>query len=426
MSLNEAVNINLRQVIIALETAVDLVGMNDTNHGKRVGYIASQLAHYLGYSNEDVRFSFELGLLHDCGVSTEQMHNNLVNYFDWENTDIHCNIGYKLLKDFKPLSNFAIPILYHHTPWNELQKLDISEKDKFMSNLIFLADRIDISAAPHYGKDILLARQEIVSMIKSYSGTYFDPELINVFLKIENVEAFWISLEDRHITRYTWDMGLYKNTKTLSLFDIKQLALIMGYIVDQKSKFTAQHSTGVGKLAKYLASVYGLSSVQCKKVEIAGYLHDIGKLKVPDSILDKEGPLNIVERSIIDQHSYETYEILRRIEGLEDIATWAAYHHEDISGTGYPFHPIQKDLSIEARIIAVADVFQALIQDRPYRNGMTLDKVITILDECVNENKLEKTIVNIAKQKSKECFKIARCYEQVNKKNNLPSFLNND
>ena len=76
-------DIDLRQMIMAIETSVSLVGMNDTNHGKRVGYIASQLAHQLGFTEEDIQFSFDLGLLHDCGVSAEQMHSNLVNHFDW-------------------------------------------------------------------------------------------------------------------------------------------------------------------------------------------------------------------------------------------------------------------------------------------------------------------------------------------------------
>ncbi|WP_257938944.1 hypothetical protein CV024_17365 [Vibrio fluvialis] len=77
-------NIDLRQMVIAIETAVSLVGMNDTNHGKRVGYIASQIASEIGLSDDDIQYIFELGMLHDCGVSTEQMHSNLVNHFDWE------------------------------------------------------------------------------------------------------------------------------------------------------------------------------------------------------------------------------------------------------------------------------------------------------------------------------------------------------
>ena len=203
MGSSSELQVDLRQMIYAIESAVSLVGMNDTNHGKRVGYIASQLAHQLGYNNQMIQFFFELGLLHDCGVSTEQIHNELVNHFDWHDAYIHCEIGYRLLKAFKPLERFATAIRYHHTPWEKLKKLEISSQEAHMANLIFLSDRIDNMAACHYEKDILLAREEIVHVIKSYSGTYFDPVSVNAFLEREKSEAFWISLRERHIILFT-------------------------------------------------------------------------------------------------------------------------------------------------------------------------------------------------------------------------------
>ena len=399
--------IDLRQMVMAIETAVSLVGMNDTNHGKRVGYIASQLANQFGYSEEKIQYAFDLGLLHDCGVSTEQMHSSLVNQFDWSEMHIHCETGYELLRDFEPLSQFATPIRYHHTHWEELGELDINLEDARMANLIFLSDRVDVLASSHYGVDILLARHEIVETISNHSGNFFDPSIVSAFCKVEKSEAFWIALEDRHITRYTWDMGQFGSSKSLSLHQIKQLSLILAYIVDQKSPFTAQHSTRVAELARYLASKSGLLTEQCEKIEIAGLLHDLGKLHTPDNILEKPGPLSAIERSIMNQHSYETYEILRHITGLDEIARWAAFHHEGLNGAGYPFHPDEKELSIEARIIAVADIFQALVQDRPYRKGMPLQEVIDILDAFADIRKLDKNIVALAKKHRDECFEIA-------------------
>ncbi len=423
MGENTELKINLRQMILALETTVDLVGMNDTHHGKRVGYIAAQIANKLNFNDSDVHYAFELGLLHDCGVSTEQMHSNLVNHFDWEDAHIHCEIGYKLLKCFEPLSQYATPILYHHTPYEDLSKMDVSKKDALMANLIFLADRIDVTAATHYGQDILLSRDNIVDTMKGYSGTFFDPLLIEAFIKLEKSEAFWIALEDRHITRYTWDMGQFASNKILTLKQIKQLSMIISYIVDQKSPFTAQHSARVGTLAKYLALECGLSNEQMGKIEIAGLLHDIGKLRTPDYILEKAGKLTRTERSIMDQHSYETYEILRHVEGLDEIAIWAAYHHEGLNGSGYPFHISEKDLSIESRIIAVADIFQALAQNRPYRDGMDLEKIISILSEFVDSGKLDKDIVSVAIENKAKCFEIANGNAVENKENEINLFL---
>ncbi|MFM2476253.1 HD domain-containing phosphohydrolase [Celerinatantimonas sp. MCCC 1A17872] len=405
---NMDLNVDLRQMVIALETAVSLVGMNDTNHGKRVGYIASQIGSQLGFSQSDISFAFELGMLHDCGVSNEQMHSNLVNHFDWSDAYIHCNIGYQLLKNFAPLSKYALPILYHHTPWQLLSSVDISSYDRRMSNLIFLSDRIDVLGATHDKADILLAKDDIIEAIKAHEDSYFQPKLVDAFLAISNCESFWIALEDRHIFRFVCDMANLPAKQQLSLDELKQLSLIMAYIVDQKSPFTAQHSVRVAAVAKFLAISFGLTPQQCQKIEIAGLLHDLGKLHTPDRILDKPGALDDVERAVMNQHSYETYEILRAISGLEEIARWAAFHHEGLNQAGYPFHPRKQDLTIEARIIAVADVFQALVQHRPYRKGMSCDAALILLDKMVASGKLDAQLVSLVRERIDPCYVIAQ------------------
>ncbi len=217
-------------------------------------------------------------------------------------------------------------------------------------------------------------------------------------------------------------MKKFGSKSLLTLSQLKQLSLIMAYIVDQKSPFTAQHSARVADLARYIADALGLSNEKCDKIEIAGLLHDLGKLNMPDNILEKPGPLSRLERSIMRQHSYETYEILRSIEGLDEIARWAAFHHEGLNGVGYPFHPTKQDLCIESRIIAVADVFQALVQDRPYREGMALNNVLEILDEFVGSEKLDPGIVGLVNQHIEKCFEIAKGIDPTSKGIKIPFF----
>lgn len=401
------VSVDLSQMVVAIETAVSLVGMNDTNHGKRVGYIALQMAHHLGLSDEEKLFTFQLGLLHDCGVSSDSIHRQLVNQFDWEESHKHSEIGYNLLKDFNPLKQLAIPIRYHHTRWDKLKQIDISFMEKRMANLIFLADRVEVKASPFYGHEILFHVDEIKQGIQAHNETFFDPELVDSFIAASFPEAFWLSLETRHITRFAWDMSNHGNEQKLSMDELKQLAKIFSYIVDQKSTFTAEHSLGVAKLCRHLAEKFGLTAEESNKLEVAGYLHDVGKLHVPDGILDKKGPLSALERAIINQHSYETYEILRPIKGLEEIAQWAAYHHEGCTNTGYPFHPTLEKFSLHARIVAVADVFQALVQDRPYRKGMETSKVIDTLNEMSQDGQLDPSIVETVVKDVDQCFKLA-------------------
>ncbi len=192
--------------------------------------------------------------------------------------------------------------------------------------------------------------------------------------------------------------------------ELKQLARLFAYIVDAKSHFTVEHSEGVASLSRYLAEQMGLPQESCEKLEVAGLLHDLGKLKVPDEILEKPAALDQRDRSIMLRHSFESYQILRRIEGLEDIALWAAYHHEMPAGHGYPFHATAGELSKEARIIAVADVFQALAQDRPYRDSMHYEQIVPILQELVEEGHLDREVVALVARDPEQCWQQATLY----------------
>lgn len=132
----------------------------------------------------------------------------------------------------------------------------------------------------------------------------------------------------------------------------------------------------------------GYDETKCIKLKIAGLLHDIGKLAIPKEILDKNGSLNKDEFSIIKSHPYYTNIILNRFGEIGDIGFWACNHHEKLNGKGYPRGLKSKDLCEEDRVIAVCDIYQALIEDRPYREGMDFNRAFSILDKMVSEGLL--------------------------------------
>jgi HD-GYP domain-containing protein (c-di-GMP phosphodiesterase class II) len=142
-------------------------------------------------------------------------------------------------------------------------------------------------------------------------------------------------------------------------------------------------------------------------LELAGLLHDIGKLRQPDELLDKPGKLTPEEYSHIQRHSFDTYSILKNIKGLEAITQWAALHHERADGSGYPYHIHNGGLAKEARIIAVADVFQALAQKRPYRDPLAPDEIMEILNEMVDDGKLDRDVVMCVDQNLQVCWEKA-------------------
>ncbi|WP_018153012.1 HD-GYP domain-containing protein [Leeia oryzae] len=402
------INVDLRHAVYALSDALDLVGVDDVAHGKRVGLMAAECARALGLSSDEVAFLFDLGLLHDIGVSSTQTHQHLVSEFDWSSSQVHAEVGHKLLAGFAPLADMALPVKYHHTPWDKLVTLcsdpDLCRK----ANLIFLVDRVDALTAPYYASNsVLLHTEEIRAAIAQHAGSYFDPALVSVFMDVSRTEAFWLLLEPRSVQAYQQDMLATSRATPISRQALRQLAEIFSRIVDAKSPFTATHSLGVAHLARYLARQMQVSEERCDQLEIAGLLHDLGKLRVPDEILEKPAKLDKTERAIINAHSFETFQILRNIEGFQEIAHWAAYHHEEPDGTGYPFHLLEKDMPLEARILRVADIFQAMVQNRPYRKGLNETEVMQFMWHLVSEGRIQEDIVQVLAQHIHEAIRVA-------------------
>ena len=386
-------NVDLRQVIHALADALDLVGVDDVAHGKRVGVMAAECGRVEGLGADEVAFLFELGMLHDIGVSSTRVHGHLVESFDWSGAQTHCQVGYERVRVFAPLEAMALPILYHHTRWDVLQNLPLPARVKRQANLIYLVDRVDALAAPHYGdKALLLFTEEIRARISEHAGSYFAPELVEIFLEASRAEAFWLMLEPRSLEalRPQGVDGMFAATPD----ELYRLGEIFARIVDAKSPFTAEHSVGVARLARYLGERLGLEAGHVGRLEIAALLHDLGKLRVPDEILDKPGRLDERERKIINAHSFETFRILRGIRGFEEIALWAACHHEEPDGSGYPFHLDAAATPLEARILRVADIFQAMVQERPDRQGMDDAAVARFRGELVAAGRCEARLVD--------------------------------
>ena len=128
---------------------------------------------------------------------------------------------------------------------------------------------------------------------------------------------------------------------------------------------------------------------------------------MPDAILDKQGPLNSHERLAMNRHAFDTYEILFRLFGDDPIALWAAFHHETLSGEGYPFQLTAGGLPMGARVSAVADIVQALVQNRPYRASLPPDKVLSIIEDMTRAGRLDSSVVDFVRTNLQTCWSVA-------------------
>lgn len=144
-------------------------------------------------------------------------------------------------------------------------------------------------------------------------------------------------------------------------------------------------------------------------IEIAGYLHDLGKLAVPTAILEKPGRLTPREFKIVRKHPYDTHRILATVGSLTSIAKWGALHHEYMNGEGYPFHYSGENLPLGARIMTVADIFTALSEDRPYRRGMSKAGLLRTLAEMARNRLLDAGLVDLATTRYATIDAVRRC-----------------
>jgi putative nucleotidyltransferase with HDIG domain len=398
--------LDTRSLALVIADAVDLVGVDDLAHGKRVGIMARECARILGYGNAVGGMLFEAGLIHDCGVSSTKTHRILVTELDWSGAQEHCELGHRLIRSFAPLAHLAPILHYHHTHWKDIPRLDIAPDIARHANLIYLVDRVDMLTAPYYAENQqLFHADEIRERIAQFSGDFFSPELVEAFLAASRAEAFWLLLTPANIATSLQNHG--PSAGALGLRDLRDFAAIIAHIVDAKSHFTVEHSQGVARLARYLAELMGLPGESCEKIEIAALLHDIGKLQIPDEILEKPSTLNPAERAMMKSHSFVTQQILMQIEGIEDIARWASYHHESLDGGGYPFRLRGDEISMEARIIRVADVFQAMAQNRPYRASTPPADILALLRKMQAAGQIDGKIVDLVDANLAHCHRIA-------------------
>jgi HD-GYP domain-containing protein (c-di-GMP phosphodiesterase class II) len=175
--------------------------------------------------------------------------------------------------------------------------------------------------------------------------------------------------------------------RNCGLFHEKEI-LLRGVIrsminaIDAKDSYTCGHSDRVAEFSRLIARELSLTDAQCEEVYMSGLLHDVGKIGVPDYVLKKPGRLTDAEFELIKQHPVIGYEILKHLENLSYVLPGVLHHHEAMDGSGYPNGLKGEQIPLYARILAVADSYDAMTSNRPYRRGMPTDKAEAILRGC--------------------------------------------
>lgn len=387
----------ISDLFLVVSNALDMGDAAVFKHSRRVAYIALELAEDINLSKKDKDNLILAALIHDIGiVSAREKKDAQRNFLISESAAAeHCKLGAELSRKISFLPEISEIIYYHHHNWDGSNFDQLSRENiPLASRIIHLADRID--SLINNQEFIFSQVENILFKIKNRSGSWFDPHLVKSFFKIAKKESFWLNLKTGEYINLLNQWG-EDTASNIGLADLESIASIMAHLIDRISPFTSRHSTGVAAMAAMIVDELGFDLAYQRSFRIAGLFHDLGKLIIPSSIIEKKDKLTDKEFQIVKQHTFYTYRLLNKIEGLGSIPEWAAFHHERLDGTGYPFRIAAEKINLGSRIMAVSDVFQALTEDRPYRPAYKIDKALAIMDAMEQNKKLDSKILKVLK-----------------------------
>lgn len=372
-------------------------------HAKRVAYMSVCIAKELGTGADALQDLTICALLHDNALTqyiSEELNNDIPSFDVIKHAPtlgIHCVYGENNVSAIPFRTDVKGTVLYHHEnadgsgpfrkTWQEVP---------LFARIIHLCDFLDVYCRARRFTDETWEKAH--TLLESVRGKTVDSECADAFFRAFTKEHF-LTLGDDDLETRLWKM-VPREKWELDFGRIKALADLFARIVDYKSPFTSTHSMGVAADAEKMARFMGFDELTAEKMYLAGALHDIGKVAVGNEILEKPGKLDEKEFSVMKDHASYTYRILSGINGFDELRDWAALHHERLDGTGYPFGKTAAELNTQERIMACVDIYQALTESRPYKDGMPHEKACAILRDMADRGWLDRDIV----EKTAECF----------------------
>lgn len=387
-----SLHVTLWDLVGPLARTFDLMSPALADHSLRVAYLALRLAEEMELGADARREVCLAGALHDIGAFSLDERLDLLAFEETRPMQ-HAEAGYLLLREFAPFREVAEMVRCHHLAWNH--GAGETHQDRPVprgSHLLHLADRVAVLVTAD--ARVLGQVPEICATISGRSGGVFVPEMVEAFLKLAQRDYVWLEIASGGVAAVL-NRSLAGAPAEIDLDALLAFSRLICRIIDFKSAFTATHSSGVAATGEMLARLVGFSRRECRMFQIAGYLHDLGKLAIPAEILEKPGHLSPEEWQVMRTHVFFTYQILDPIEALSRISAWGALHQERLNGTGYPFHYMADDIPLGSRIMAVADVFTAITEDRPYRRGMGQAEALAVLHRMARQNELDGALVDL-------------------------------
>lgn len=395
-------------IIKSLNKMLGLFNPQLAPHLAQVTYLSKKMGEHLGLSPQAMQDLVIASSIHDIGLlSLSQKESYLLLE---ENFPATHSLTVFLL--FNKIPFFHQPskiVKYHHVNYEAQNAHSVcgnfdNNSIPLESFIIRLADRLAVHINPT--QPILEQIEDVYQYIES-SKEIYHPEVLNVFNSvIKKRDYLWLDLvsvpPDLMLEKILLESMIQLPQEGI----FAEIAEVIGYLIDFKSQFTASHSYCVAEISSWLFHS-GKFPVEepCSIIREAGFLHDIGKLAIPIDILEKPGRLSPKEWNIMRAHVYYSHAALETMYKEYPCLRYTPYHHEKLDGSGYPFGLKGEDIPIIARIIAVADVFTAITENRPYRGELSEGEVVKIMKPMADSKRLDEDIVDYILAHFKEAKK---------------------
>jgi len=416
-AMDEGGDLRLSEILAALSYALDITEGQPDGHAVRTCLIGMRLADDLGVEVEDRAALFYALLLKDAGCSSNAAkisalfgtddfvakrnaktvnHSYLPDALGYvlrsvsskrdlvrvlragpktagELIEIRCERGAEIARmlDMPEETAAAVRALDEH--WDGKGHPDglAGAEILLLGRIICLAQTAEVfftSFGPDAAVDVAFER----------TGRWFDPQLVRVLASLREDGRFWASLGRDARS----NVAALEPAERIVLADearLDRVAEAFAKVIDAKSPYTYRHSERVAELAVSTGTVLGFYPAALRDLRRAALLHDIGKLGVSNLVLDKPGKLTDEELAAVRRHPEWTEQILRRVSRFDELASAAAAHHEKLDGTGYHRGLHGDVLGSTARILAVADIFEAMTAERPYRAAMPAEQALDLM-----------------------------------------------
>lgn len=375
------------------------------DHGSKVGYLVAKMLEVQGKTQKEILESYIIGLLHDVGAYKTEEIDKLVQ-FETERVFDHSIYGYLIMKVSEVMEDKVDAILHHHTPWEQLKSMRCENSQ--LANLIFLADRVEI---------YLRTQKKHISPEVLKKTNCFSEENIELFCETEEKFDVQKRLLDGS---YINDTEKYLYQAEFSEEELKKLIRMVAFLIDFRSESTVTHTITMVSAAVALGNLMNLNKQQIDEIYTGAYIHDLGKVAIPLEVLEKPGRLDSDEMEVMKTHIILTGNIIGG-HVSDNVYKIAMRHHEKLDGKGYPYGISEEDMSLEEKIVAVADIFSALTGKRSYKDSMPKEKVVSIMQQMSDNHQIAEEVVKllvdnyeaVVQQVDENCGRIIHNYEEI-------------